>query len=130
MMVRRVLALGNLMPRIRDLYRNEKIDPATVRHLTMASKAQQRAWLALYEDEDAYVPTGHQLKSWLFGGQSIPVRHALFDTEGMKGIVADLFGEDRYFSDADAFWTAQRSEERRVGKECVGTCRSRWSPYL
>src|SRR3546814_3794501 len=24
---------------------------------------------------------------------------------------------------------AKRSEERRVGKECVSTCRSRWSPY-
>src|SRR3546814_17958723 len=23
-----------------------------------------------------------------------------------------------------------RSEERRVGKECVSTCRSRWSPFL
>src|SRR3546814_1859117 len=31
-----------------------------------------------------------------------------------------------------AFWhdtLANRSEERRVGKECVSTCRSRWSPY-
>src|SRR3546814_20636320 len=26
----------------------------------------------------------------------------------------------------DSQW---RSEERRVGKECVSTCRSRWSPY-
>src|SRR3546814_14401581 len=27
-------------------------------------------------------------------------------------------------------WKAPcRSEERRVGKECVSTCRSRWSPY-
>src|SRR3546814_18571141 len=25
--------------------------------------------------------------------------------------------------------THRRSEERRVGKECVSTCRSRWSPY-
>src|SRR3546814_8041169 len=25
--------------------------------------------------------------------------------------------------------TDHRSEERRVGKECVSTCRSRWSPY-
>src|SRR3546814_5694229 len=25
--------------------------------------------------------------------------------------------------------TRHRSEERRVGKECVSTCRSRWSPY-
>src|SRR3546814_13846504 len=24
---------------------------------------------------------------------------------------------------------ARRSEARRVGKECVSTCRSRWSPY-
>src|SRR3546814_13064212 len=29
---------------------------------------------------------------------------------------------------ADELATA-RSEERRVGKECVSTCRSRWSPY-
>src|SRR3546814_1532284 len=26
-------------------------------------------------------------------------------------------------------WQVRRSEERRVGKECVSTCRSRWSPY-
>src|SRR3546814_6012412 len=26
-------------------------------------------------------------------------------------------------------FVALRSEERRVGKECVSTCRSRWSPY-
>src|SRR3546814_8771356 len=24
---------------------------------------------------------------------------------------------------------SKRTEERRVGKECVSTCRSRWSPY-
>src|SRR3546814_3810655 len=34
----------------------------------------------------------------------------------------------------DPFWAIRaglelRSEERRVGKECVSTCRSRWSPY-
>src|SRR3546814_14779712 len=27
------------------------------------------------------------------------------------------------------FQPPRRSEERRVGKECVSTCRSRWSPY-
>src|SRR3546814_2648044 len=31
---------------------------------------------------------------------------------------------------AFTYWTFNgRSEERRVGKECVSTCRSRWSPY-
>src|SRR3546814_18244658 len=29
----------------------------------------------------------------------------------------------------EAVASANRSEERRVGKECVSTCRSRWSPY-
>src|SRR3546814_14282244 len=28
------------------------------------------------------------------------------------------------------FGVEGRSEERRVGTECVSTCRSRWSPYL
>src|SRR3546814_4143725 len=31
--------------------------------------------------------------------------------------------------DAAGAIVAQRSEARRVGKECVSTCRSRWSPY-
>src|SRR3546814_18734745 len=30
---------------------------------------------------------------------------------------------------AGAFCGRSRSEERRVGTECVSTCRSRWSPY-
>ena len=106
--VKRILALGNLLPRIRDLYRAEAIDAATIRHLTMASKGQQRAWLALFDDKDAYAPTGHQLKAWLFGGQSVAVDKALFDVEASSlAIIADLFGEDRYFADSDAFWTAQ-----------------------
>src|SRR3546814_20827028 len=32
-------------------------------------------------------------------------------------------------NDAMAMNIRNRSEERRVGKECVSTCRSRWSPY-
>src|SRR3546814_1499431 len=36
------------------------------------------------------------------------------------------FGSLQYIGSGDA---AGRSEERRVGKECVRTCRSRWSPY-
>jgi ParB family chromosome partitioning protein len=108
--IRRVLALGNLLPRIRDLYRAERIDRVTVRHLTLASKSQQRAWLALFDDAHAHVPIGQQVKAWLFGGQSIPVRFALFDIAGFGGAtIADLFGEDRYFADPEAFWTAQNA---------------------
>src|SRR3546814_16941090 len=39
-------------------------------------------------------------------------------------------GADHFLHDADLVRFRQpRSEERRVGKECVSTCRSRWSPY-
>ncbi len=109
--VKRILALGNLLPRIREAYRAEEIDAATVKHLTLASKAQQKAWAALFEDADSYAPRGSQLKAWLFGGASITVGVALFDVSGFTGqIVTNLFEEDGYFADADAFWTAQMAE--------------------
>src|SRR3546814_2770964 len=45
----------------------------------------------------------------------------------------DRLGEGSEFDDllavGDAALAVDRSEERRVGKECVSTCRSRWSPY-
>lgn len=108
--VRRVLALGNLTPRIRKLYRADEIDRATVRQLTLATSQQQKAWLALFDDPQGYAPRGHQLKAWLFGGDSISTAHALFDVlaSGLA-TVADLFGEESYFADADAFWQQQNA---------------------
>jgi ParB family transcriptional regulator, chromosome partitioning protein len=108
--IRRVLALGNLLSRIRTMYARGEIDRNTVRQLTLASKSQQKAWLALADDADAYLPTGHQLKAWLFGGASIGTAHALFDVAASGlAIVTDLFGEDAYFADADSFWIAQNA---------------------
>ncbi|RUU62459.1 chromosome partitioning protein ParB, partial [Mesorhizobium sp. M7A.T.Ca.TU.009.01.1.2] len=106
--VRRILALGDLLPKIREAYRREEIDTETVRHLTMASKAQQKDWLALYAGPDQRAPRGWQLKQWLFGGQSISTKVALFAIEDYGGlVVSDLFGEDSYFADADLFWQRQ-----------------------
>src|SRR3546814_19231208 len=34
-----------------------------------------------------------------------------------------------HFNSGERLRIVLRSEERRVGKECVSTCRSRWSPY-
>ena len=120
LMVRRILALGNLLPRIRSMYARDKIDRTTVRHLTLATKSQQRAWLALADDPDAYCPHGHQLKAWLFGGQSIAVRHALFDVAASGlATVADLFGEDSYFGDSAAFWTLQNAAIERVRQSAL-----------
>src|SRR3546814_1057047 len=46
----------------------------------------------------------------------MPLSHPVADHAALRGAAADI-------SDG------KRSEERRVGKECVSTCRSRWSPY-
>src|SRR3546814_13100965 len=46
-----------------------------------------------------------------------------FKDEGLDAKVIDFAGGSK------ALQAVVRSEERRVGKECVSTCRSRWSPY-
>src|SRR3546814_19635334 len=61
--------------------------------------------------------------------------HAVFyrGTELLNAVRAAM-GDVTFFR-AMREWVARnrhgftRSEERRVGKECVSTCRSRWSPY-
>lgn len=114
--VTQILGLGNLLGPIRELYRQQEIDAGSIRLLTMATKAQQKEWLALLGDPNRFAPMGPSLKSWLFGGASIPTTHAIFDLESYGGvIVADLFGEGGYFVDAESFWTAQRAaiDERR-----------------
>src|SRR3546814_4635526 len=45
----------------------------------------------------------------------------------LLGRYADLGAEAELLAVDEA--GGGRSEERRVGKECVSTCRSRWSPY-
>ena len=106
--VKRILALGNLLPRIRQAFRNGEIDAASIRHLTLATKAQQKTWVSLFDDPNGCVPRGHNLKNWLFGGSSIPTSVALFDLETYQGrIVTDLFEEQGYFADPDVFLAAQ-----------------------
>ena len=107
-LVKQRLALANLHPPILSAYRREELCATTMRILTMATKSQQKAWFKLFKSEDEYAPEGHQLKSWLFGGDQIPASSALFDLETYKGsIVTDLFGDEGYFSDSSAFWESQ-----------------------
>ena len=73
------------------------------------------------------------------------VSKAQWDKEGLDGLDKRPAGTGSYryagrqpglsvsFERADNHWRGEkpdkRSEERRVGKECQSTCRSRWSPY-
>ena len=60
------------------------------------------------------------------------VADLLADLPGLEPVVAAA--PDRLADAEDVVWPGTpvlevRSEERRVGKECVQPCRSRWSPY-
>ena len=106
--VKRRLAIANLSPKIRQAYRAEEIDGETLRALTLASKQQQKDWLALFEDSEQGAPRGSNLKRWLLGGSQISTKNAIFDLATYKGeIVSDLFGEESYFANPDTFWTLQ-----------------------
>jgi ParB family chromosome partitioning protein len=109
-MVAQRLALGRLHPPILTAYRKGAVYAGDIRNLTMATPKQQKDWWALMRDEDAYAPTGQRLKSWLFGGAHISTGNALFDVEESGlAVVADLFGEDSYFADSEAFWALQNT---------------------
>src|SRR3546814_16485582 len=83
---------------------------------------------------DIVIPEGSMLSpcypAAVVGGNvetSQAVTDALFGAFGVmasaQGTMNNLtFGNDKY-----QYYETIRSEERRVGKECVRTCRSRWS---
>src|SRR3546814_18876623 len=58
------------------------------------------------------------------------IKAFLVNRVGDVGFALGICGAFVLFGTAsfDQIFAAARSEERRVGKECVSTCRSRWSP--
>src|SRR3546814_16864288 len=81
-------------------------------HASDITRAAPEA-LALVDDEIKAPPPIPSISELLHEGQEVVVQ-VLKDPLGSKGA---------------RLTTQLRSEERRVGKECVSTCRSRWSPY-
>ena len=79
------LAIANLIGPILTAYRKGDIAAQTVRILTMATKSQQKKWMALFTSEDERAPEGYRLKCWLFGGAEISTEAALFDLAEYKG---------------------------------------------
>src|SRR3546814_11762520 len=77
--------------------------------------------VALAPGEDHLERLGHELVDHVEGVVAQEQRVAAGQATVRRVLVAAALGavvRDRL-----------RSEERRVGKECVSTCRSRWSPY-
>src|SRR3546814_1084123 len=50
-----------------------------------------------------------------------------FAINDSAALVGDVYNSEKQWGNLPP--GSSRSEERRVGKECVSTCRSRWSPY-
>src|SRR3546814_13166376 len=83
---------------------------------------------------------GHQIQAVeALGEGHVPVEPAFaggvgafvfgFDPSRFPLVDGDLFGDGGDGGSDLHGGGPGRSEERRVGKECVSTCRSRWAPY-
>ena len=82
--------------------------------------------LIFHQDFGGGLRDGRKLKAVIPGGSSAKVFKAgekfKLKKKGADGNMAEV--------ETDMLdLPYDRSEERRVGKECCGTCRSRWSPY-
>src|SRR3546814_12392538 len=68
----------------------------------------------------------------VFGQQSVKYEHKIVGASSNEWDVSAIVQTDPqiavFQSDGNHPHTIYRSEERRVGKECVRTCRFRWSP--
>src|SRR3546814_15919783 len=93
------------------------IGAAAVILRTYASSLRKGGWRLLHSVIAGLDPA-------IYGGPGIDVADPGMDARIKSGHDGRLF-EWRLTGRQPA----KRSEERRVGKECVSTCRSRWSPY-
>src|SRR3546814_553696 len=81
-------------------------------------------------DTGMYKVGVHALEMFMLHyGAEVEVRPRV--PEGFALVHLSLKGAIDIISDEQRITVSpgERSEERRVGKECVSTCRSRWSPY-
>src|SRR3546814_15802952 len=77
--------------------------------------------------EFAILPAQNANGNWVKVTQRVPVSIAI-DERSPRPLLAGLSATTTVFTD-DRNASDRRSEERRVGKEGVSTCRSRGSPY-
>src|SRR3546814_20162455 len=78
------------------------------------------------ETDDALVGIGKLHRVMVWDGQREREKEMLW---GLPSRDADIFQIPLLKSETAIIDRPCRSAERRVGNECVSTCRSRWSPY-
>src|SRR3546814_17457342 len=97
---------------------------------SLAGLFQKKTNAAFLKECTAGFYPAYSVKRRSFPVSDVSVQHQPTGKEADQ--VDDPLIEDKddlsFYIDRYALTTG-RSEERRVGKECVSTCRSRWSPY-
>src|SRR3546814_10442622 len=105
-----------------DVCSSDLIEGKRVLHFDQSHGRPTGAVFAIAQSADGvlYVATEHGVYSGM-GGRFSPISADMPD----EAVASLTLSED-----GDVWMgTVNRSEERRVGKECVSPCRSRWSPY-
>src|SRR3546814_3444841 len=87
---------------------------------------QKTAYEMRISDWSSDVCSSDLLRAWISPDLSIIRTAKGFSISGQLDVPEAHIALDKMQAGAAA---RSRSEERRVGKECVSTCRSRWSPY-
>src|SRR3546814_18321758 len=98
-------------------------------------QARTRA-IAFDHNHDAVARVSDRLRTAKRGMQRNDRQHLIAEAKYLACgaqpgdlLALDLQRLDHRYQRHDVAFRADRSEERRVGKECVSKCRSRWSPY-
>src|SRR3546814_4192636 len=91
--------------------------------LWLTTAQNTREWTAIHRKHHAKCETVDDPHSPVIKGLSTVLRKGaeLYRAEAENPETLRIYGKN-----CPEDW---RSEERRVGKECVSKCRSRWSPY-
>src|SRR3546814_6626118 len=118
-----------------------------LRKHTALKALQGMIWAAGYDSADftahIYPDAAPALQAWhdaglplyVYSSGSVPAQRLFFghsDAGDLTGLFSGWFDTEvggKRESGSYRRIAELRSEERRVGKECVSTCRSRWSPY-
>src|SRR3546814_19986098 len=93
--------------------------------IVAAAKLRQ---LDIPEVSDFDSPTGKGAVGTVGGKRIFLGAGAYLNENGIDVSTAAAQADGMRADGATAVFAAVRSDERRVGKECVSTCRSRWSP--
>src|SRR3546814_9814271 len=86
-------------------------------------------WFFFFKQKTAYEMRISDWSSDVCSSDLIFAGGGLAETVDHGHVPAQRAAQQGKLRHGAGFGLQLRSEERRVGKECVSTCRSRWSPY-